>query len=312
MGVQHGEQVVVGVDIGGTTMTIARVHPDGVVDAAVQMPSPARVDGSAVVGEIRRVVLSRWPDVTRIGVGTAGVICPRTGAVLAASDSFRGWAGFPLRQELEDALGVPVRVENDVNAFLLGEQRFGAAAGHDDCLGIMLGTGVGGAVVLGGAIHAGVRGAAAEIGHMPVVGDDPCSCGTAGHLESRAGGRAIARRYASLRGSGEAADASARSVALAADDGDADARRVLSEAGTALGLAMVQAATLYDLTTVVVGGGVAQSWHLIGPAVDAVIARYPLISGAELEVSTAELGGHAVLVGAASLAAAEGWRSVLC
>lgn len=301
-----------GVDIGGTTMTLARVLPDGSVDGMVQMPSPARVDGRIVVGEIRRLVQGRWPDVTRVGVGTAGVVCPRTGAVLAASDSFRGWAGFPLRQELEDALGVPAHVENDVNAFLLGEQRFGAAAGHDDCLGVMLGTGVGGAVILGGAIHAGARGAAAEIGHMPVVGNDPCSCGTAGHLESRAGGRAIARRYALLRGGDEDLDGGARAVARAAEEGDADARRVLSEAGAALGLAMVQAATLYDLTTVVVGGSVARSWHLIGPAAGEVISRYPLISGGVLEVLTAQLGGHAVLVGAASLGAADGWRSTQC
>ncbi len=291
---------VVGVDVGGTTMTVAQVLPDGTVRDPVQVPSPARRDGRCVVATVQEIVGARWPDASALGVGTAGVIEPATGRVLAASDSFHGWRGFSLRDELEQALHVPVAVDNDVNAFLLGEQRFGAAAGRDDCLGVMLGTGVGAAVLLGGRVHAGARGAAAELGHMPVRGDEPCSCGTPGHLEAWAAGRSIARRHGAARGLGRETPGGARAVAAAADAGDVEAVDVFRDAGEALGLALVQAATLFDLDTVVIGGSVAQSWHLLAPGVRTMLERYPLISGAALDVRPATLGSAAVLVGAAA------------
>jgi glucokinase len=92
-------------------------------------------------------------------VGAAGVIDHESGTIRAASALFADWAGFPLGPELAQRLGVPVRVENDVNAFLLGEA---AAAGPSvpDVLGVMLGTGVGGALVIGGELHHGPHGAA--------------------------------------------------------------------------------------------------------------------------------------------------------
>ena len=194
-----------------------------------------------------------------------------------------------------------VQVENDVNAFLVGEQRFGAAAGERDCLGIMLGTGVGGAVILDGQVIHGRRGAAAEIGHMPALGNDRCSCGVPGHLESLAGGRAIARRWAAATGRDPKSVNGAREVARRAANGDAVAPRILAEAGKALGIALVQAATLFDLSTVIVGGSVARAWQWLSPGLHDVVTAYPLISGAELRVRFASLSDRAVLIGAASL-----------
>lgn len=289
---------MIAADIGGTTMRVAEVSPDGAVLHPVEVPSPARQHGQAVVAELTRIIDERWSGAARFGIGTAGVIEPATGTILEASDSFAGWRGFELRAELERSLGIPVCVENDVNAFLLGEQRFGAAAGHQDCLGVMLGTGVGGAVILDGALRSGPRGAAAEVGHMPVRGAEPCTCGTAGHLESLASGRSIARRFSVARG---VPVNGAQQVAEAAAEGDPDARRVLLEAGEALGIALVQAATMFDLTAVVVGGGVAASWRWLDPGVTSATRRYPLISGAALEILHATRGSDAVLLGAAAL-----------
>lgn len=293
------QQPIVGIDIGGTTMVAARVLSDGTIVDPVRVPSPASVSGAAVVAELRRLVHERWPGAARVGVGAAGVIDPASGTIVEASDSFRGWRGYPLQAELAAALGTDVRVVNDVNAFLLGEQRFGAAAGRADCLGIMLGTGVGGAVILGGELWCGARGAAAEIGHMPGSGDEDCTCGGVGHLETLAAGRMIARRFTAARGADAVGDAS--HVADAADGGDEVARRVFWEAGRALGVAMVQAATLYDLDTVVIGGGVTRAWRWIAPGLAESLERYPLVSGAVLRVVRSKLGEQAVLLGAASV-----------
>jgi len=123
---------VVAIDIGGTTMTIAEVRSDGSVRDPVTMDSPARIHGDEVVARICELVETRWPHPCRIGIGTAGVVDPISGSIGRASDSFQGWTGYPLRERLEEALGVAVQVENDVNAFLVGEQRFGAAAGERD------------------------------------------------------------------------------------------------------------------------------------------------------------------------------------
>ncbi len=115
---------------------------------------------------VARLAAEAGVAVAAVGVGAAGVIDHESGTIRAASALFADWAGFPLGPELAQRVGVPVRVENDVNAFLLGEA---AAAGPSvpDVLGVMLGTGVGGALVIGGELHHGPHGAAGEIGHTP-------------------------------------------------------------------------------------------------------------------------------------------------
>lgn len=293
---------VVGVDVGGTTMIVALVAESGEILDRVRLPSPAREGGTAVVRELSRLVEQRWPTAPLVGVGAAGVIDPGTGRIVEASATFHSWRGFELRTELSAALGKPVAVINDVNAFLLGEQRHGSAQGQPHCLGIMLGTGVGAAVVLSGTLHQGQHGAAAEIGHMPGFGEEPCTCGGTGHLESWASGRMIARRYNAARGLAGEASGGAVEVARRATAGDAIARQVFGQAGQMLGLAIVQAATLYDLTRVVLGGGVLSSWNWLEPGVQESLTRHRLISGGGIRLLRSTLGSDAVLLGAAALA----------
>jgi glucokinase len=152
----------------------------------------------AAVGVVEAALGDRRLRLEAVGVGAAGVIDRRDGSILAASDSFRDWAGYPLAHDLRAAFGVPVAVENDVNAFVEGERRFGAMRELDDVLGITLGTGVGGALVLAGELYTGPHGAAGEIGHMPGFGDRRCSCGRTGHLETLASGRSIVARWVSM------------------------------------------------------------------------------------------------------------------
>ncbi|EFG65618.1 ROK family protein, partial [Streptomyces sp. SPB074] len=119
------------------------------------------------------------------GSAPPGSWTPCCGRILVASDSTRGWAGFAVTEAVESALGVPAFLDNDVNAFLLGEISAGAVRGERDVLGMTLGTGV------GGALFPGPHGAAGEIGHIHGFGDLPCTCGGRGHLETLASGRSI-------------------------------------------------------------------------------------------------------------------------
>ncbi|MFD3497274.1 ROK family protein [Streptomyces sp. NPDC058676] len=294
-----------GVDIGGTTTQVALCGEDLNVVDRLELPTPAAEGGAAMVGAALdgvRLLLGRTPGrLLGAGVGAAGVVDARAGRVLVASDSFRGWAGFAVTAAVEEALGVPAFLDNDVNAFLRGEAAAGAVAGEPHVLGMTLGTGVGGALWLDGALYDGPHGAAGEIGHVPGFGDLPCTCGGRGHLETLASGRSIAARYGERTGR----TVTARAVAEAAVEGDLDALAVYQGAGAAVARALLVTAGLLDVTTFVIGGGVTGAWPLVEPAVARRLAAEPPVSGRPLRVLPALLGGDAVVIGAAARALAE-------
>lgn len=298
-------EVFAGVDIGGTTTQVLLCAPDLTVLGRAEVPTPAAQGGPAMVRaalDALAGLLGRTTSrLTGVGVGAAGLVDAREGRILVASDSFRDWAGFEVTATIEAALGVPAFLDNDVNAFLRGEASGGAVAGESHVLGMTLGTGVGGALWLDGALFEGPHGAAGEIGHVPGFGDLPCSCGGRGHLETLAAGRSVAARYAERTGR----QCSAREVAEAADRGDADAVAVYRAAGAALSRAILITAGLVDVTTVVIGGGVTGAWHLLDPAIRAALAAEPPVSGHPLKVVRAHLGTDAVALGAAARARAE-------
>jgi len=294
--------VLAGVDIGGTTTQVVLCSTALDVLDRVERPTPAAEGGRAMIETVLdglRRLLGRTPArLAGVGVGAAGVVDADAGRILVASDSFTDWAGCDVTDALEASLGVPAFLDNDVNAFLRGEVAKGAVAGERNVLGMTLGTGVGGALWMDGALFGGPHGAAGEIGHIPGFGDIPCSCGGRGHLETLAAGRSLAARYAERTGR----HTDARGVALAAGEGDADALAVLTAAGAGIARALLITAGLVDVTTVVIGGGVSRAWPLLEPAVRAALAAEPPVSGQPIRLVRSLLGSDAVAVGAASRA----------
>ncbi|RLP76078.1 ROK family protein [Mycetocola tolaasinivorans] len=307
--------MVAGVDIGGTSTLVVFVDERGSVIAERGGETPAHVSGEAMVqlavDLIAELTAETGMTPAAVGIGAAGVVDPVARRIVAASTSFVGWAGYSVGAHLDRALGVPNSLVNDVNAFLLGEVAFGAARGLDNAAGITLGTGVGGAIYLDGALWEGPEGAAGELGHSPsyVVpghGEEPCTCGQSAHLESIASGRSIERRYRARAGQ-IAADLPAgdgAALATRARTGDGAAAHVFAEAGLMLGQAAVTLAATLDLGHLVVGGGVSGAWDLIEPGVRTYLAEHPPVSGRTLSVVRAERGSHAVALGAASSARA--------
>lgn len=302
-----------GVDIGGTKIRAALVTPDGEVLASATAPTPsggqAMLDVAAEL--VARASATAGRGAVGVGVGAAGVVDPESGEVLAASDSFVDWVGTNLRSGLAARTGLPVTVANDVDSFLVGEATWGAVRGVRSAAGIALGTGVGGALWLDGALYRGA-GAAGEIGHMPGFGDARCTCGQRGHLETLASGRSVERRYTELVGAGGSGrpgrdgggpdGVGAAEIEVLARAGDEAALRVLTDAGRAVGSAVLVLAALLDVGHVVVGGGLAHAWDLLEPAIRARLADEPPVSGHTVEVRRAVLGGDATVVGAAALA----------
>jgi glucokinase len=280
-----------GVDIGGTKIQVVRCDDKLNVLAGKRAESPA----GRMLDTALRIASELRADARGIGIGAAGVIDPVSGSVTTASDSFPGWAGTNVAEVVARELRLPVVVDNDVNAFLHGEATAGAARGFRHAFGITIGTGIGGALISDGVLLRGASGGAGEIGHTPGFGDEPCTCGARGHLESVASGLSISRRY------GE--DIGAAQVAKRARAGDIKAIQVFQAAGAALGQAIATVATVLDSQIAVVGGGVIGAWDLLEPACRATVQASVLGTNAGLLIEPARLGEHAVALGAAALAA---------
>ncbi|PYY46118.1 ROK family protein [Curtobacterium sp. MCBD17_023] len=292
--------VLAGVDVGGTNTKVLLATPDLEVLDRIDLPTPAHDGGDAILdaaeAAVRSLLDRHRASLAGVGVGAAGVVDPTTGTVLVTANSFTGWAGYGVTDAVAARLGVPATLDNDVNAFLLGEVAAGAVAGEPDVLGMTLGTGVGGALVLGGTLFGGPHGAAGEIGHVPGFGDTVCTCGARGHLETVAGARGITDRYAERTGR----RIGTHEVATAARTGDRDAQDVFATAGWGIARAVLLTAGILDVTTVVIGGGVARSWDLLEPAVTAALVAEPPVSGAAIRVEQSVLGADAVALGAAA------------
>lgn len=286
-----------GLDIGGTSISAVVMDDDGVVRGRAAQMTPAEHGGDAMVAACHSaasLATARAGITPRVaGVGAAGVIDAH-GVVLAASDSFAGWQGYALGEELIRSLGMPVSVGNDVAAFVLGEQRFGAGRSLPNFFGIALGTGVGGGLVLDSALHTGETGAAAEIGHIPGFGERLCTCGRRGHLETLASGRSISTLYAEETGR----HLTTKEVAGLARGGDASALSIFSAAGAGVARAALIVSGILDISSIVIGGGVANAWDLLQPAVDAELRDSPPISGNPVSILKSVLGPDAVAIGA--------------
>jgi glucokinase len=292
------ERVIAGVDIGGTAIQVVLCTSGLEIVARAKTPTPRGGDAmiAAATGLVEELAARRKAVLLGVGVGAAGVVDARKGEVLVASDTFVDWAGYRVTAAITERLGVPAFLENDVNAFLTGEIAAGAIRGETDALAIMLGTGVGGALWLGGRLFTGPHGAAGEIGHMPGFGDVLCSCGRHGHLETVAAGRQLELRYREAGG----AELRGPQIAERAAAGDGAAERVFRTAGRAVGQAISAVAALVDVTTVVIGGGVSNAWPLLEPAIAGYLEEEPPVSGLPIRIALSTLGKDAVAVGAAS------------
>ena len=298
------------VDIGGTKMAAGVLAADGTTAVDRRLPTPPGVGADAetlwsvLVGLVRDVLdAAGRPRLAGVGVGCGGPMTWPAGAVSPVN--IPGWRGFPLRARLAAEFpGLPVRVHNDAVCLALAEHWRGAARGHSHALGMVVSTGVGGGLVLGGRVVDGATGNAGHIGHIVVDPAGPiCPCGNRGCLEIVASGPAVARWAAGQGWQPPPGTAgSARDVAAAALAGDPVAAAAFDRAGRMLGQGIAMAVTLVDVSVVTIGGGLAQAGDLLfGPLHTsyAQFARFRYARAAR--VVPAALGASGGLVGAAAL-----------
>ena len=308
-----------GVDIGGTKVAAGVVDHAGNVLEETRRETPHRSKTPDVVEDtIVTAVhdLAQRHDIHAVGIGAAGFIDASRSHVLFAPHL--SWRNEPLREAVSSRLRLPVVVENDANAAVWAEWRFGAARGETHVVCVNLGTGIGGAVLVNGVLQRGRFGVAGEFGHMQVVPHGRrCECGNRGCWEQYASGNALVREARELAASGSpvahpileraGGDVDAITgplVTAAAQAGDPAARELFDEVGHWLGVGIANLAAALDPGIFVIGGGLSEADELLlAPARDGFQRS---LTGRqfrpEAEIVRAALGNSAGLVGAADLA----------
>ncbi|GAB3207043.1 glucokinase [Marinactinospora thermotolerans DSM 45154] len=323
----HQRGLTIGVDIGGTKVAAGVVTPAGRVLARVRTETPHKSKSPKVVEDtIAGVVeeLRRDYTVGAVGVGAAGFVDDQRATVLFAPHL--AWRNEPLRDALKARLDLPVVVENDANAAAWAEMCAGAGRNADDVIVVNLGTGIGGAVVIGGVLRRGRHGLGGEFGHMTIVPDGHrCECGNRGCWEQYASGNALTREARELT---QAESPVARGLAQAvggdpalitgplvtelAQKGDRACAELLEDAGTWLGIGLANLAAAFDPELFIIGGGVSEAGDLLLEPARKAFRRTLTGRGyrPEAEIVAAALGNEAGLIGAADLArdALPRWR----
>lgn len=255
-----------------------------------------------IASAVRRLVAESGlrPDgVVGLGVAVSAPVALRTHA-LGAGPILAEWQGVDVAGELERRTGLAVEIGNDANLGAIAEHRFGAAQGIDDVVYVMLSDGVGAGLVLGGQLYEGSLGGAGELGHVTVVPDGViCRCGGRGCLETVASARALTAPLEPVLGAGT----TVTDVVAAARDGNPGARRVLADAGTAVGRALLPVCTVLDPALVVIGGEGAASEALLDAVRDVVGRELTPLRGEPMPVVAGTLGEDAEMLGAVTLAA---------
>ncbi|GII52950.1 sugar kinase [Planotetraspora thailandica] len=315
--------VVLAVDIGGTKFAAGLVSQDGTLMRVRRVATPPGGDAEtlwkALEGLLDGLVgasagAARPDEVTGVGVGSGGPMFWPSGEVSPLN--MPGWRAFPLRDRIAARFpGVPVRVHNDAICVAIAEHWQGSGRGSENMLGMVVSTGVGGGLILGGRLIDGGTGNAGHIGHVVVdpVGP-PCRCGGRGCLEAIARGPGLAEWAVAQgwrpgahaqTGEGlykEAAAANARALAADAKEGDPIAMAAMTRAGRAVGIAVASAASLCDFEVVTIGGGLSQAGPLLfGPLEEALREHARIEFATRVRVVPAALGQEAGLIGAAAL-----------
>lgn len=299
------------IDIGGTKLAAALVEPAGRVLTRAQVPTPRDLDAeqlwrtldALITDVLDRSGVALAADLAGCGCGCGGPMEWPAGVVSPLN--IPAWRGFPLRARLTDRLGgLPVRVHNDAICMVAAEHWRGAGRGHDNVLGMVVSTGVGGGLVLDGRLIKGASGNAGHIGHVVVDPDTGplCGCGGRGCAEAIARGPALVTWAQAEGWRPDQKDATAKDLATDGALGHPVGLAAMRRAGRALGIAIASATSLCNLEVVSVGGGLSQAGPLLfDPLEEALRAHARLDFTRQVAVVPAALGQSAGLVGAAAL-----------
>ena len=291
-----------GIDLGGTNIKFSILEIDDVSLKEVekgQIPTEAEGGPLHVTRRIAQIVekFDSAFEITSVALAVPGIFNHESGNILLFPNLPGDWNQFPLVEKLEEITQKKISLINDARAFCLAESTLGAGRGHRYIACIVLGTGVGGGLVIDGKVHEGKTRGAGEIAHQVVDANGPiCGCGTRGCLEVFTSSAAISE----LAGTESPEQAYSRAI-----DGDARAIAAFREVGRWLGIGLANVNAVFSPSIFIVGGGVAQAGNLLLDFIrEELHERNNLWPNSNFEVVPAQLSFFAGATGAALKAAA--------
>ena len=307
-----------GLDLGGTKTEVAVVSENGTVLSSKRIltlgeDGPERIlkRMCILIDEAVDETKLKLSDISGIGIGVPGAVDHSKGSIYFLTN-LPGWTNFPIKDFLMSKYNIPVALNNDANAAALAEYTFGNGAGVRDMIYLTVSTGIGGGVIVNGALLNGAWGAAGEVGHMVLdVGGDKCNCGNKGCWETISSGSAIAKGVIRRIKAGEKSkvtelaplgDIKAEHVFSARAMGDIVSIEVTDQAMDYLGIGIANLVNITNPEKVIIGGGVAKAGDLLFTRVREKVKELAYGPASKVEIQPAYLGAKTGVIGAATLA----------
>lgn len=289
-------KIIIGVDVGGTKIQAGAINQEGkIICEPITIDTGgndecetifARITGS-VEYEIRTAGLHS-EEIIGIGMGVTGPLDTEMGTILDCPQ-LPTMNSFPLRDRIRDHFNLPVTMDNDANALLLGKSVWGAGNGYRTSLGFTLGTGLGCAIVIDRRLFTGTNGMAGEIWPAPFKEET---------IEDVVSGRGVTGIYQKLTNRIN----SAKEISILAQNGDSDAIETWNVFGNALGFAVAWGINMIDPGIVILGGSIANSMELFYGSMEKVVRKYVCpVPANKTKIVKATLGDIAGFIGAAAL-----------
>lgn len=305
------EKRAVGVDVGGTTTKAGVVDESGAVLVRAEVPTDPSAGTKGIIEVVEQLIARESGEFHGLGVGAAGFVDASTGSVTFSPNLV--YDDPHLADALAVRFGLPVRVDNDANVAVWGEHSFGTTKGSNHVAMLTLGTGIGSGFVIAGRLLRGFGGTAAEFGHVVIDPQGPpCPCGLRGCLEQFSSGGALARAGRAavkedpdssiLAFAGSEDAITGEDVSRAAREMDETARRIVRNAGVALGVGLTNIVNVFDPEVIVLGGSVVGAGEpFLRPARDTLNEMLAAQRRRPQRLDKALLGNDAGIIGAAAL-----------
>lgn len=262
----------IGVDLGGTNIKTGIVSNTGTIISKISLKTEAEKGPSHIIKQvitgIHSILENHNHKIKGIGIGFPGTVSVKTGLV-ESPPNLPGWGRIDLRKKIEKEFKTKVYLENDANAAAIGELIFGSGKKYDSFVMVTLGTGVGGGIVINRKIFHGETGAAGELGHVIInMNGNACNCGSKGCVEAYAGMNYLkdyVRKELSENKESklwtlinhDLKEVSPKNIQVASEAGDEFATIIIYDLGNKIGTALVSVSNLLDITTFIIGGGIA-------------------------------------------------------
>ncbi len=288
---------VLAIDIGGTSTKLSIVNKKGELFQFREMDSEAMQGADHLLRNITAVIKENYTDFDAIGISTASQVNHQTGTIVYANENFPGYQGINVQAVFEANFGVPVKVENDVNAAALGEKFFGAGKAFRDFLCLTYGTGIGGAIVIDSTVYKGLNSVAGEVGHLVLhQGGLKCTCGCYGCYEMYGSTTALVKEAMKVNPN----YVNGRKIFASIAGGDRELEEVLEKWVLEISTGLVSLTHIFNPPAIIIGGGIMEQDQLI-EMIRKKTKSLMIDSFKDVQILKAKLGNQAGLIGAATM-----------